>query len=60
MSAPFFFRTQYDTSKTFTWALAGFNLMKSSFFPDGERTEDALHNLCLGSLLYDFKRPQRH
>ena len=40
-SAPAFFKETYDTSKKYSWAVAGFDCVRSSFYPDGYRAEQA-------------------
>ena len=49
-SAPEFMNTRYDPSETYTWAFAGFDLLTSSFWPQGHRTEEAINQLCASSL----------
>ena len=51
-SAPKFFQETYDTSNIFTWCFAGFDCLRSSFYPEGHRTPQAINALC-GSFLYE-------
>jgi hypothetical protein len=40
-------KANYDTSQDYTWALAGFNLLRSSFFSEGQKTEATKFNVCI-------------
>ena len=49
-AAPQFFHERYNTGERFTWCFAGFGCLRSSFYPDGYRTPQAINALC-GSVL---------
>lgn len=53
-TAPEFMTGRYDTSKNFTWAFAGFNVLQSSFWPQGMRTEEGINQLCASFLATTF------
>ncbi|CAE7718606.1 unnamed protein product, partial [Symbiodinium sp. KB8] len=46
-TAPDILKATYDTSVHFTWGLASFNCLRSSFFPDGVRTQQAANALSV-------------
>ena len=46
-TAPDILKATYDTSMHFTWGLAAFNCLRSSFFPDGVRTQQAANALTV-------------
>ena len=50
-TAPDILKSTYDTSACFTWGMASFNCLKSSFFPEGVRTQEALNSLSVSALL---------
>lgn len=50
-TAPDILKATYDTSVHFTWGLASFNCLRSSFFPDGVRTQQASNALSVRVLL---------
>lgn len=48
--APEVFRMHYDTRECFSWALAGFNLMTSSFFDGGLKNPETIRASCASAL----------
>ena len=51
-SAPQFFQEEYHTGERFTWCFAGFDCLRSSFYPEGRRTPQAINSLCGSSLAF--------
>ena len=51
-SAPQFFQEEYNTGERFTWCFAGFDCLRSSFYPEGRRTPQAINSLCGSSLAF--------
>jgi diphthamide biosynthesis methyltransferase len=45
-TAPLWMQETYDTQVNFTWALAGFNVLLSSFFPGGKKTAQGMDQVC--------------
>ena len=45
-TAPLWMQETYDTQVNFTWALAGFNVLLSSFFPGGKKTAQGIDQVC--------------
>ena len=54
--APEVFRQQYNTRECYSWALAGYNLVTQSFFRDGVKTEETMHEVCAGCLVWVVRR----
>ena len=49
-TAPQFMTEPYDTDSNRSWAFAGFNFARASFYPEGRRTAEAAGSLCGSSL----------
>lgn len=45
-TAPLWMQETYDTQVNFTWVLAGFNVLLSSFFPGGKKTAQGIDQVC--------------